>query len=408
MEIDEAMTTLMTPQGREDPYPAYRALRAAGPLLQLAEGFYVAGGYDVVDEILRDPRQRVQDAELLDRTNATWRDSPSVQSITRSMLATNPPDHTRMRRLASGAFTARRVGALRDAVTGYAENLAGWLASVGRDGVPVDFMTEYAYALPLRVICALLGIPGGDYDWFRERAGELTTVLEPQLTQVQLDDADRATREIEEYFTAFVAERRAHPRDDLTSALIQTADGGDRLNQAELLANLVLLLVAGFETTANLLGNGLSVLLDRPELADRLRQDPSLASSYVEEILRYDSSVQLTTRYSDEVTRYADVEVPAGGAILMLLGAANRDAARFVEPDRFDPVRYGPGGGAASPMSFGAGAHYCLGAALARLEGQVALPVLVRELPVLARAGEPVRRDRLTLRGYASLPVTVA
>lgn len=405
MEIDEAMTTLMTPKGREDPYPAYAVLRAAGPLLELSEGFYVASGYDVNDELLRDPRQRVQDADLLDRTYPAWRDSASVRSINRSMLAINPPDHTRIRRLASGAFTARRVGALRETITGYAENLAGWLASVGRDGAPIDFMTEYAYALPLRVICTLLGVPGGDYDWFRERAGELTTVLEPQLTQGQLAEADRATREIEEYFTAFVAERRAAPRDDLTTALIQAADGGDRLSHEELLANLVLLLVAGFETTANLLGNGLSVLLDRPELAERLRADPSLAPSYVEEILRYDSSVQLTSRYSEEATSYAGVDVPPGAAVLMMLGAANHDETRFAEPGRFDPARYQAG--APSPLSFGAGAHYCLGAALARLEAQVAFPVLVRDLPGLSRAGEPVRRDRLTLRGYASLPVTV-
>jgi cytochrome P450 len=405
MELDEAMTALMTPAGREDPYPAYRALREAGPLVGVTEAFFVATGYDVVDEVLRDPRQRVQDADLLDRTNPGWRDSAAAASIGRSMLATNPPDHTRMRRLAAGAFTARRVAALEESVARYADTLAGWLAVAGRDGSPVDFMTEFAYALPVRVICELLGVPSGDYAWFRERAAALTTVLEPQLSRGQLDEADRATLEVEEYFEALITDRRRAPRDDLTTALVQAAEEGTRLSTEELPANLILLLVAGFETTANLFGNGLATLFDRPALAAALRENPALAPAYTEEILRFDSPVQLTSRYSERDTRYGGVDVPAGAGILLLLGAGNRDPARFADPDRYDPHRYRPGGGP-PPLSFGAGAHYCLGAALARLEGRVALPLLLSRLPGLAPAGPAVRRDRLTLRGYASLPVT--
>jgi cytochrome P450 len=175
----------------------------------------------------------------------------------------------------------------------------------------------------------------------------------------------------------------------------------DRLSGDELLANLLLLLVAGFETTTNLIGNGLVTLLEHPREAAGLRADPGLAPAYVEELLRYDSPVQLTSRLALRPTALPDLDLPTGGWLMLLLGAANRDPARFREPDRFDPWRADGG-----PISFGAGAHYCLGAPLARLEAQIAIPLLLRDLPGLALAGEPERRDRLTLRGYARLPVT--
>jgi len=401
MFIEEAVGSLLTPDGRADPYPTYDALRAHGPLVEAGPGFYVATGYAVIDEILRDPRTRVEDAELLDGLAPGWDNSRAARSIARSMLSTNGPDHTRMRRLVAGAFTARRVAAMRETVATQANTLADYLAFLARSGDPVDFMAEFAYPLPVRVICALLGVPAGDQQWFRERAGDLTVVLEPQLAVGEIDAADRAAAELEAYFTDLVSRRRREPHDDLTTALVQAHDGGgDRLTGDELLANLVLLMVAGFETTTNLLGNGLVVLLRHPDLAARLRENDALAERYAEEMLRFDSPVQLTSRWSREDTEFAGVAVPAYSQILLLLGAGNRDPDRFGDPHRFDPTREG-----GQPLSFGAGAHFCLGAALARLEAQVAFPVLLRRFPELAIVGRPVRRDRLTLRGYASLPV---
>jgi len=403
VDVADAVGLLMTPEGRDDPYPTYDALRAHGPLVRVQDGFYVASGHAVIDEMLRDPRMRVTDGEFLGRIAPDLDPGLAVRSIGRSMLQTNAPDHTRMRRLAAGAFTARRVAALRDTVAAQATTLANYLGHLARSEPSVDFVAEFSYPLPVRVICSLLGVPAGDQAWFRERAGALTAVLEPVLAAGELHDADRAVAELESYFTDLVAQRRREPLDDLTTALVQAHDGnGATLAADELLANLVLLLVAGFETTTNLLGNGLVVLLRHPDLAARLREDPALAERYVEELLRFDSPVQLTTRWSREDASYAGVAVPAYSEVLVLLGAGNRDPVRFAKADRFDPARE-PN----HPLSFGAGAHYCLGAALARLEAQVAFPLLLSRFPTMALAGEPVRRDRLTLRGYASLPLTV-
>ncbi|WP_407663105.1 cytochrome P450 [Micromonospora radicis] len=392
----------MSPEGRVDPYPAYEWLRAHGPVAAAGPGLYAVTGHAEADELLRDPRVQVLDDNLRDGVMPQWRDSPALASIARSMLRTNPPDHSRMRRLAAAAFTPRRIAGLRDVVTAQAAELIDTLAAAGRDGRPVDFMTHFAYPLPVGVICALLGVPAADRPLFRRWAADLTGVLEPELTPDELASADAGATELRRYFTELVAARRRRPADDLTTALVQAHDAGDRLSAEELLANLVILLVAGFETTTNLLGNGLAVLLAHPAAADALRRHPEHAPAYVDELLRYDSPVQLTTRTTAEAVRVGGVELPAGSWLLLLLGAANRDPRRHPDPDRFDPWRAAP-----SPLSFGAGPHYCLGAGLARLEAQVAFPLLLRRLPELVPAGTPRRRIRLTLRGYDNLPVTV-
>ncbi|MFI7577043.1 cytochrome P450 [Micromonospora sp. NPDC049497] len=403
MDAAEALTLLMSPEGRVDPYPTYERLRAYGPVVQAGPVFYVVTGHAEADAILRDPGFGVLDDALRDQFLPGWRESPAVASISRSMLRTNPPDHSRMRRLASGAFTPRRIGAMRDVVEAQAGDLVDAMVARAAAGEPVDFMSEFAYPLPVGVICALLGVPAEDRPLFRRWAGDLTGVLEPEITAEELAVADRGATELRDYFGELIAARRRAPADDLTTALVQVHDtDGDRLSGDELLANLVVLLVAGFETTTNLLGNGLVVLLDHPREAATLRDRPDLAPAYVDELLRFDSPVQLTTRVSGVATRYGDVDVPAGSWALLLLGAANRDARRYPEPERFDPWRP-----QVHPLSFGAGPHYCLGAGLARLEAQVAFPLLLRRLPGLALAGTPRHRTRLTLRGYDTLPVTI-
>ncbi|MEV0429757.1 cytochrome P450 [Micromonospora sp. NPDC050495] len=416
MDPADALALLMSPAGRVDPYPTYEQLRAHGPVVQAGPVFYLVTGYAEADEILRDARFGVMDDDLRDQFMPGWRESPAVLSISRSMLRTNPPDHSRMRRLAAGAFTPRRINAMRDVIEAQADELVDGMLAAGRDGAPVDFMADFAYPLPVGVICALLGVPAADRPLFRRWAADLTGVLEPEITPEELAVADRGAVELRDYFTELVRARRRAPGDDLTSALVQAHDGPDpaaadrtragadgaRLSADELLANLIVLLVAGFETTTNLLGNGLVALLDHPREAAALRTHPEFAPAYVEELLRYDSPVQLTSRMSTAPSRHGGLDLPAASWLIVMLGAANRDPRRYPEPARFDPWRPQP-----HPLSFGAGPHYCLGAALARLEAQVAFPLLLRRLPGLALAGTPERRVRLTLRGYATLPVTV-
>ena len=401
--MGEAIGALFSGHSWLDPYPVYDAIRAHGPLVRVHDGFYAAAGYDAADAVLREPRMLVPDRELTSLYGTA--DGPAATEdlvLGSSMLRSNPPDHARMRRLAAGVFTPRRVEAMRAAIVDQATTLTRYLDHLGKRGEVFDFVTEFAYPLPIRVICALLGVPAQDQHWFREQAGALTALLEPAMSLVDFGEAGRARRRLDLYFTDLVARRRTEPRDDLVTALTLAHDAdGSTLSAPELLANLSLLLVAGFETTTNLLSSALAILLERPELAAALRANPGLAPSFVEEVLRFDAPVQLTERWCREEVRVGGTRVERYGRVLVLLGAANRDPARFAHPGAFDPAR-DPN----HPLSFGAGGHYCLGAALARMEAQVALPMLVGMLPRLALAGPPLRRPRLTLRGYGELPVT--
>ncbi|MFC6156628.1 cytochrome P450 [Kribbella jiaozuonensis] len=305
----------------------------------------------------------------------------------RSILRANPPEHGRMRSLISQVFTPRRVAALQPAIEKAVDDLL--------DGLPaeVDFMDRFAFQLPVTVICELLGVPASERDRFRPLASDLTAALE--LTDTSDESADAAARELGEYFVRLI---RDPAPGSLVSALVAARDAGDgRLSDEELLANLILLLVAGFETTTDLLGNGLAILLGQSHLAS----DPA---AFVEEVLRYDSPVQVTTRVArTDGLSAAGVSMPAGSDLILLLGAANRDPARFPEPDRFDPARADN-----KPLSFGAGAHICLGNSLARLEAKVAFARLVDRFPTITPAGQATRRDRLVLRGYRTLPVRLS
>jgi cytochrome P450 len=396
MNVAAAVASLMSPHGLPDPYPAYDALRAVGPVLKVGRRFIVTG-YPAVDGILRNPKMVAYDSGILDTQFDEWRSNRAVYLFAESMLRQNPPNHTRMRRFASGVFTARRVSALREVIAAQVDEV---LDEFG-DEPQVDVVSRLAYPLPIAVICALLGVPAEDRDLFRRLAEQLTAVLEVRWSDEQGRVAHDAAVELEAYFDELIARRRAEPRDDLVTALAAAHDaGGDRLTGDELMGNLALLLVAGFETTTNLLGNGLVLLLDRPDHAKRLAAEPERAPAYVEEILRFDAPVQLTERFAGVDVAIEGVQVPAGAELILLLGAANRDPARFERPDVFDPDR--PDN---APLTFGAGAHYCLGAPLARLEAQIALPALLRRFPGMRLAGRPERRPRLTLRGWAALPV---
>ncbi|MFC1406840.1 MULTISPECIES: cytochrome P450 [Streptacidiphilus] len=405
MDAAEIIGQLARAEGRVDPYPLYAQAHRLGPVTSFAEDWVLACGYDSVNRVLRNPAFGVDSDEL---RRARFGDEPIPDSLSllgASMLQSNPPVHTRMRAPIASVFTPRRVAALEPAVVGVVERLLDGLG--GRDsgdGRGVDFMEEFAYQLPVSVISELLGVPEQDRRPFRSQIHDLSRVLEFMSDDSDLTAADAAARELGGYFATLAELRRAEPRDDLVTALVQLVDAEDaRLDAAELLGNLALLLLAGFETTTNLLGNGLALLFDHPSVRAALIQGALPVGDFVEEVLRFDSPVQLTSRTA--LFRGLDVDgvpLPQYGEVVLLIGAANRDPARFHDPDRFDPWRADN-----QPLSFGAGMHYCLGAMLARLEARTAFTALLRRFPAIAPAqgAQPVRQDRLLLRGYATLPV---
>jgi cytochrome P450 len=291
---------------------------------------------------------------------------------------------------------------MRPAIEAMAEELFDGMADRGADGSAVEFMHAFAYMLPVTVICELIGISESDRAGFRPLARELAGIFELHDLETW-PRIDAAATELLAYFTDLAAQRRSDPRDDLLSDLLATSEAADgRLADGELLHNMTLLLVAGFETTTNLLGNGLQIVLDRPEYVHSVGAGSVAAAAFVEEVLRFDSPVQLTSRRGYD-TKNRGVPVSAQSEVVLMLGAENRDPRRFANPLSFDPSRSDGG-----PLSFGGGAHFCIGAALARLEGAVAFPRLFARLPKIARAGEPTRRDTLLLRGFDTLPVSVA
>jgi cytochrome P450 len=402
MDAIEILTALSTSGGRADPYPLYAALHEMGEVIEIGPGDVIAVGYDAINSVLRDPGFRVSDESSFDKTFPGWRANPVFVQGADWILNLNGPRHSRIRSLMARSFTARRIAALEPAIAKMTDDLLDAMADRAADGGAVEFMHDFAYLLPVTVICELIGIPEADREGFRPIARDLAGIFELNDAE-SLPAINAAAVELLAYFTALAAGRRAVPRDDLLSDLLAISDSGDgRLTDAELLHNLTLLLVAGFETTTNLLGNGIQIVLQDPLAGEAVRDGSVPPSAFVEEVLRFDSPVQLTSRIGYD-TGVGGVPVSEGTGVVTLLGAGNRDPRRFTDPARFDPMR--PDGG---PLSFGGGAHFCIGAALARLEGAVAFPRLLNRFPGISAAGEPTRRDTLVLRGFDALPVRVA
>jgi cytochrome P450 len=303
----------------------------------------------------------------------------------------------RVRRLFGQAFSTTRAAMLEPMINRITDGLLDRLAALGARGAPVDVMASFALRLPSDVIGEILGVPEPDRAGFPSRVKAFDAILElGQRSFRELRAADTAAEELTSYFAGLFADRRTQPRDDLISALA-TADG---LAEPDLLASLIVVFNAGFRTTANLLGNGLRLLLAHPDAMASLRADPSLAPSYVEEILRFDPPVHFAVRFAAEDTDIAGLAIPRGRSVLILTGAANRDPGRFADPGRFDPARTDN-----HHYAFSAGPHFCLGAALGRAEGRIALPRLLSRFPLLALAAEPRPRHHLMLRGYDRLEV---
>jgi cytochrome P450 len=400
---DTALRELLTPEGREDPYTRYATLRECSPVHASRLGLFVLTRYDDCAAMLRSPAYRVHDDAWLDAMIPNWRERPALATGGQSLIFRNPPDHTRLRSLVNGPFTPRRVQSLKAQVERFVTAQLDAMADAGGDGGAVDLRDMLALPLPVAMIGLLLGVPESDWEWVRGPATDLTPLVDFFPSSEDLDRADKAAGFFVPYFRELARERARRPADDLISALVAARDeDGQRLTEDELTETAILLFIAGFETSVNLITNGVLAMLEHPDQAALLRADPGLAEQMVEEALRYDAPVQGAGRVAKVDTEIAGVPVPAGKEVWALLGAANRDPAQFPDPDRFDITRTG-----SKVATFGGGIHFCLGAPLARLEGVVAFPKLVDRFPGLALAGEPVRRRNFNLRGFTEFPVSV-
>lgn len=386
----------------QDPHVVYDLLREQAPahkvLLPFGTEAWVVTRYEDARTALADPRL----SKDMARANEFWMrvyDNVSDevaetfdQSLSAHMLNADPPDHTRLRKLVNKAFTARRVEALRPRIEEITESLLDAMA--GQD--EVDLLEAFAFPLPITVICELLGVPVEDRSDFRKWSA---------LILSDTGDEVSASRQMAGYLRDLIARKRASAGDDLLHALLEARDDNDQLSEHELIAMVFLLLVAGHETTVNLIGNGVLALLRNPSQLELLRSDPALLPGAVEEFLRYDGPINLATfRWTTEPVRLGEVEIPMGEFVLVSLLAANHDPARFADPSKLDVTR--PAGG---HVAFGHGIHYCLGAPLARLEGEIAIGRLLERFPNLQLASEQPStlrwRASTLIHGLEELPV---
>jgi cytochrome P450 len=391
----------MSPQYREDPYLLYAAFRERAPMTLVDADHWLVLSHAEVSACLRHPLMSANEQ----RSNAFMRRTATdpilrVQIPPPSLLFMDPPDHTRLRGLVARAFTPRTVERLRaQAQAVVADLLDQMAASTGE----IDLIGALAYPLPVKIICALLGVPQHDERRFSAWSKALVRSIDPSVLRspkVEAQIAD-AHDELGSYLDHLVAVRAADPGgDDLISALLGVAAESDRIAHGELIELAALLLVAGHETTVNLIGNGTLALLRNPEQKAILQRHPELSDSAVDELLRFDSPVQMNERIATEDLELAGHTVEQGTELVLVLGAANRDPAAFPAPDVLDVTR-----DARRHVAFGGGIHRCLGAALARMEGQLAISALMARFPEIVQAGDPVRRPTFTLRGLEHLPV---
>ena len=390
----------------DDPYPQYATMRERAPVYQHPLGFWLLTAYDGVSWLLRAPGLSVEDDNvaadsLLRQLREEVYGDGAPRASALSMLDRDPPDHTRLRKLVSKAFTPRAIQALRPRITDLVDGMLDDMAAQGR----VDLVDALAFPLPFRVIAEMLGTPPADHERIRQLTGTVVRSLEPiadpEMIQAILD----ADEEMSAIAAEMIAWKRANPAYDLLSALIHAEDDGDVLDDDELVAQTLLLYIAGHETTVNLIAGGTLALLRHPAQLALLRTDPALVGNAVEELLRYDSPVQASRRITLEAVTVGGIEIPAGAFVMASLGSANRDES-FWGLDA-DEVRLDRDN-ARQHVSFGAGHHHCLGASLARLEAAIAFEHMAGRFPGLALDGDVVWNGRINLRGPAHLPVSVS
>jgi cytochrome P450 len=389
----------MDPEFVADPYPMYHRLRAEDPVHRSPLGFWVLTRYADVMAMLRDPRLIKEPIAAFVAARFGMAAPPPGLGL--SMLDRDPPDHTRLRGLVSKAFTPRALEGLRSHIQKIVDDLLADAAGKGE----MDLIEEFAYPLPVRVICEMLGVPVKDHERFKQWGLDIARGLDAIMLPPDSEVGQRSVsgrRALAGYFRELIAGRRAAPRDDMLTALIAAEEAGDKLNEEELLATCILLLVAGHETTVNLIGNGTLALLRHPDELRKLRENPGLIGTAVEELLRFDGPVQRTARIPSEDITIGGQTIGKGEMVMPFLGAADRDPTQFPDPDRLDISRTDN-----RHIAFGMGIHFCLGAPLARMEGQIAINTLLARLPRLALATDrPQFRQSLTLRGLQALPVS--
>src|SRR5215217_909708 len=395
---------LFDPAFKVNPYPTYARLRSTAPVHRAAlpdgRGVWLITRYDDVLSVLEDERfvkdwRKVMTPQQLDQVPAI----PEVMKpLSRNMLDTDPPDHERLRALVSKAFTPRLIERMRGRVQAITDALLDTVEGQGE----MDLIDDYAFPLPVTVIAELLGVPSEDRDRFRQWSDAAVSgnATQEYMEKILIPHMQAFT----DYLLAMFEEKRKNPEDDLVSALVQAEEAGDKLSEDELLGMVFLLLVAGHETTVNLIGNGVLALLKHPDQLRKLKDDPSLIKLAVEELLRYDGPVETSTeRFAREDVDMDGTVIPRGEMVLVVLAAADHDPERFSDPDDLDITRTDN-----RHLAFGKGIHHCLGAPLARMEGQIAISTLLRRMPNL-RLKEPPEslswRPGMILRGLRGLPV---
>jgi cytochrome P450 len=399
----EPLFNPLAPEFIRDPYPSYERLRTTDPMHLTPFGAFVASRHAEASLVLRDKRFG---KDFVDRSVRRYgpqaMDEPIFRHMSHWMLQQDPPDHTRLRGLVVKAFTARRVEDMRPRIQHVVDQSLDRVADRGH----MDLIEDFAFRLPVTIICDMLGIPEEHRETFFQSSREGGRLLDPvPLSRAEIDEANTGNAAAQLYFQQLFELRRRSPGDDLTTQLVQAEEDGSKLSNEELTANIMLLFGAGHETTVNLIGNALLALHRNPDQLALLKANPALITNAIEEFLRYDSSVQLTGRVSlEDIDDLGGKKIPKGESVLCLLGSANRDPEVYPDhPDRLDITRPN-----VRPLSFGGGIHFCLGAQLGRLEAEVAIATLLRRLPDLRLddAENPKWRPTFVLRGLKTLPAS--
>jgi cytochrome P450 len=400
---NELLFNPLAPEFIRNPYPYYERLRTSDPMHLTAHGIYVASRHAEVSLVIRDKRFGKDYVErTIRRYGPDIMKEPVFRSMSHLMLQQDPPDHTRLRGLVVKAFTARRVEDMRPRIQQIVDETLDRIIPQGK----MDLIEDFAFRLPVTIICDMLGIPLEHREAFHAGSRDSARVLEPvPMTPDEIKAGNARIAMAQMYFQQLFELRRKQPGDDLTTQLVQAEEDGSKLTNEELTANINLLFVAGHETTVNLIGNGLLALYRDPEQLALLKANPGLITNAIEEFLRYDSSVQSTGRVAlEDIDDLGGKKIPKGESVLCLLGSANRDPAVYPDrPDRLDITRPN-----VKPLSFGGGIHFCLGAQLARIEAEIAIAALLRRLPDLRLddAESPEWRPTFVLRGLKRLPAS--
>ncbi|MCX4745799.1 cytochrome P450 [Kitasatospora sp. NBC_01287] len=401
---ETALLSALSSEGRENPYAPLAELRRIAPVHHCRQDDLdtrFLTRFADCQAVLADPGFAVPDRSWLLRERPAWAGRPAADFFYSSLLGSNAAGHERLRRPVQRAFGTRRVAALSASVAEHVDTLLDQFADATAAGGAADFQALVGYPLAIGVVSELIGVPAAEQDRFQWLGQEAARLLEPVRTAADWERADQAVVALREYFDGLLRERRARPGEDLASSLqAHPAAAEPPLTGRELADLLLLVTVAGFETTGGLLGTAVFALLTHPEQLALLRADPGLLPGTVEESLRWDGPVLMTERLAARPMEVGGVVVPPGGSVTAVLGAANRDPTRYPDPDAFLVRRPN-----VRVLSFGAGAHHCLGAALARLEGAVLLERLFARFPTLGLAGPPVRRDSACLRSFDALPL---